>query len=190
MSSEQQQEPFGLFYAWWRGDNLPEIESPQGMQVDLVDRPVSVASELTLDADEVKQRAREGHSLYVARIDGKLVGWGWSAAETAGIGELGITLTMPPANRYLWDFVTLPEWRGQGIYPAIIQEMVRRQQGVQRFWIGHDYGNRASGKGILRAGFHLVASLYQGCDGFYLIAVDFLDRARVSADLMRVPLRD
>jgi GNAT superfamily N-acetyltransferase len=185
-SDERNQEPFGLFYAWWRGDPCPDLPVVPGLSVEGLESPESIDADVPLDGEEVRNRYEQGHQLYVACIGNEIVAWGWAASERADIGELGISMTMPPANRYLWDFVTLPEWRGQGIYGWIIQAMLHDQADADRFWIGHDYDNRASGKGILRAGFYLVGELYQGPDGFYLAPVDLPDRTPIAAEILGV----
>jgi GNAT superfamily N-acetyltransferase len=60
----------------------------------------------------------------------------------------------------LWDFATLPAWRGRGIYPRLLQAVLAAEQGVaQRFWIGHTAENAASQHGIVKAGFQLVEAL-------------------------------
>jgi GNAT superfamily N-acetyltransferase len=183
-------DPLGLFYTWWRGDSLPVLPGVHGIAIDRLDDHQARQADLNLDPMEIMQRLEQGHHLYVAQISGALVGWGWSATRAASIGELDIHMTMPPGNRYLWDFVTLPEWRGQGIYGHILQAMVHDQEEIQRFWVGHDYDNTASGRGILRAGFALVVELYRDQPGFYLKQVGPPERAIVAADLLGVPLRN
>lgn len=187
---DPKQEPFGLLYTWWRGDPLPELPDVPGLSVERLDREAALDADIGLDADEVLGRLDQGHALYVAWLGNEAVAWGWSASQRADIGELGISMTMPPANRYLWDFVTLPQWRGQGIYGHIIQVMLRDQPDVERFWIGHDYGNIASGRGILRSGFHLTGELFEDESGYYLVPVDHPERTPVGAKILGVPARN
>ena len=71
-----------------------------------------------IDAEDVQLRFAEQNHSYLARIDGVVVGCGWVASRTAEIGELGIALALASTERYLWDFVTLPEWRGRRILKA------------------------------------------------------------------------
>ena len=187
---EDGHEPFGLLYAWWRGDPRPALTDVPGLVIQRLDHEHALQADIALDRADLQTRLEQGHELYVARLGGETVAWGWSASQHAEIGELNISMTMPPGNRYLWDFVTLPEWRGQGIYGHILQAMFVDQADVNRFWVGHDFGNVASGRGILRAGFHLIVELFPGDSGFYLIPVDFPERAPAAADLLGVPLQD
>ncbi len=90
-----------------------------------------------------------------------------------------------PNERYLWGFVTLPDWRGQGIYPTIIQAMLRQEADAERFWIGHNFGNDASASGILKAGFVPVGEAYRSRDGSLRYARSGNDeRARAAQALL------
>jgi hypothetical protein len=110
--------------------------------------------------DAMAERFAAGHRAYVARLDGANAAWGWVATRTADIGELGTTFALPAGERYLWNFVTLPSHRGRGIYPRLIDEIVRAEsREAERFWIAYAPENRASGSGIVKAGFFSVAEL-------------------------------
>ncbi len=65
-------------------------------------------------------------------------------------------MALTPSDRALWDFVTFEAWRGRGIYPLLLQAILRTEQSeAERFWIGHRADNDASKRGILKAGFQL-----------------------------------
>lgn len=181
------QDPFGLFYTWWRGDPLPDLPGVSGLSIESVAKDRVSNSGIGIDAQELDERVEQGHRLYLARVASDVAGWGWSATSTASIGELGITIALPPRNRYLWDFVTLPEWRGQGIYPHMLQAILSYEADVDRFWVGHDYSNVASGRGILRSGFQLVGELYPLDEGgFVLCPLDDPERTRLGASILGV----
>jgi ribosomal protein S18 acetylase RimI-like enzyme len=110
---------------------------------------------------ELARRLRDGHSAFVATFDGVPAAYGWVASRTASLGELGITLQLPSDERYLWNFVTLPEFRGRGIYPRLLEAIIVRltRRGAQRLWIAYAPENHASALGIMRAGFTHVADL-------------------------------
>lgn len=186
--SQLPDEPFGLFYAWWRGDPLPELAGPSGMKVESAhdDHPLSEVSGISLA--DLETRRREGHRPYLARIGEEIVGWGWLATEGFEIGELDITASLPPGNRYLWDFVTLPAWRGQGVYPVLIQAMLRDDTDADRFWVGHDAPNVASGRGITKAGFKKVGEVYVVESIPVYVSAEPDDRAREAASILRLPV--
>ena len=107
------------------------------------------------------RRLEEGHHVFLLRVDGEPAAYGWSATGPAHIGGLALSLEVPPGQRYLWDFVTLPAFRGRGLYPHLLQEIVRRQSAeAEWFWIGHEPHNDASRRGILKAGFELAGHVW------------------------------
>ena len=110
--------------------------------------------------EEMTRRFAKGHRAYVARWNGEPVSWGWVATRQAEIGELRINFTIPESERYLWNFVTLASHRGLGIYPRLLNEIIRVESlEAERFWIAYAPENHASGSGIRKAGFVTVAEL-------------------------------
>lgn len=109
---------------------------------------------------EMERRFRAGHRAYVGYVAGTAVSWGWVATRVAEIGEMNAAFSIPRRERYLWNFVTLKEYRGQGIYPQLLRAIVSAEWSeADRFWIAYAPENHASAAGIRRAGFHAVAEL-------------------------------
>jgi ribosomal protein S18 acetylase RimI-like enzyme len=109
---------------------------------------------------EIARRLDGGHRAYVATLDGVPAAWGWVATRTAEIGELQTTFSIPNGERYLWNFVTVKSHRGLGIYPRLLDAIVRAEsRDAERFWIAYAPENHASGSGIMKAGFVAVAEL-------------------------------
>jgi hypothetical protein len=109
---------------------------------------------------EITERFAAGHRAYVAWWNDEPAAWGWVATRTATIGELGATLTLPTGERYLWNFATLASHRGLGIYPRLLQAIVRAESiQAERFWIAYAPENHASGSGIAKAGFTTQAEM-------------------------------
>jgi GNAT superfamily N-acetyltransferase len=158
-------------HTWWRGDGRPPLPRPFGFAVAPTEDRALVAALADLDRAEVDDRVRAGHRPYVARLRGTPVAYGWSAPHRAAMGELGLEFAIPAGARYLWDFATLPAWRGLGLYPALLQAILARESGeADRFWIGHLVGNTASGKGIRKAGFREVGRLEASAGGRLTLA--------------------
>jgi hypothetical protein len=110
--------------------------------------------------EDMMRRFALGHRAYVGCWNGEQVSWGWVATSEAEIGELRINFSIPVGDRYLWNFVTLASHRGLGIYPRLLNEIVRAESmEAERFWIAYAPENRASGSGIRKAGFVTVAEL-------------------------------
>lgn len=178
------------FATWWRGYPLPLL-SPLS---DFCATPTTDAGILAqlahLSLAEVEQRLHQGHRPYVGWLEGQPVAYGWVATQQAHIGELDVTITLPPTERYLWDFATLPAWRGRGLYPRLLQAILRAEVAeAAHFWIIAAPENRASTAGIAKAGFTSIAHLsFQRMGEPGLIAIDGDERAAAAAALLQVPL--
>jgi GNAT superfamily N-acetyltransferase len=110
--------------------------------------------------EEVERRFDAGHRAYVAYITGEPAAFGWVATRSAEIGEMAMVFDIPAGDRYLWNFVTLPSHRGKGIYPRLLDAIVRAEsREADRFWIAYAPENHASASGIMKAGFVAIAEL-------------------------------
>jgi GNAT superfamily N-acetyltransferase len=107
---------------------------------------------------EPKRRWRHGRVPYVAMIGTEVASYGWVTPEPEPMDDLGVAFTSPPGDVWLYDFATVPEFRGRRLYPALLRRILDdlKEQGVRRAWIGTSPGNYASQNGISRAGFTLV----------------------------------
>jgi GNAT superfamily N-acetyltransferase len=145
---------------WWHGDALPHLATLPDLAVH-VETDVTRLADLTdLEPGEVAARLVAGNRPYVATIDGQPAAYGWVATIAATIGELELDFDVPATDRYLWDFVTLRQYRGRGIYPRLLQAIIQAEApSAGRFWIIHAPENAASGTGIRKAGFTPVSAL-------------------------------
>ncbi|HZQ97331.1 MAG TPA: GNAT family N-acetyltransferase [Chloroflexota bacterium] len=175
-------------WTWWTGDALPALAPIGGFGAGAA-RDVAELSTLTgLPAAEVAGRLEAGNRCYAARLGGVAVGYGWVADGSAAIGELDLAFRLEAGDRYLWDFATLPAWRGRGLYPRLLQAILRAED-RGRFWIINAPENLASARGIARAGFAEVGSLAFARGGRVGIAPTNADeRAAAAAAVLGVPL--
>ena len=181
--------PVGRFHCWWRGDPLPALPHLHGLSIERADNRALMTRPMGVEEDEAVARDSRGHQLWLARVGREPVGWGWCATAELDIGELGIVRVLPERNRYLWDFVTVPSWRGRRIYPRLLQAIVTCSPDADRFWIGHDQPNFASARGIARAGFTEVGMLYASDErGFELMPTASLPRIADASALFGVPI--
>ena len=180
----------GPWYAWWPGDPLPALPPLPGFEAMLADNDQALAALARLDVDDVAKLRRACNRPYMARLAGEPVAYGWSTGSVVEIGELGLVFTLPPGERYLWGFATEERWRGRGLYPRLLQAIMRHEgTAAARYWIGHTPDNTASASGILKAGFGRVGDVYRLPGGrFALVPVGPLDRARVGAALLGADL--
>lgn len=139
--------------------------------------------------EEMRRRLDGGHRAYVATWMGEPAAWGWVATRTAGIGELGSAFTIPPGERYLWNFVTLRSHRGLGIYPRLLDAIVRAESAwAERFWIAYAPENHASGSGIRKAGFATVAELSFNAAGRPMVGAPMESRGPAAARWLGLPV--
>ena len=179
------------FATFWIEDTLPAIVSLPGFTTGPAVDWDELAEINHISHAEVTNRLTNGHRPYVARMDGQLVAYGWLATTKVSIGELDINVELSPDDRYLWDFATLPDWQGRGLYPRLLQTILEQEiQNAKRFWIIRAPENLPSGAGMSKAGFEFVGQLSFTLDGKVGLApyLDSTERARIGADLLQVPL--
>src|SRR6266566_3811883 len=110
----------------------------------------------------VHERFASGRRCYLAWVDGALASYGWVSFKEEWISELGLYIRLASGDAYLWDCATLPAYRGQGLYPALLAHIAAelRAEGLRRVWIGADTDSLPSQKGIIRAGFQPIADFF------------------------------
>ncbi len=148
------------FAARHRSDPCPPMDVLPGLVVRREPDVAVMARLQGREDEEIARRIAQGHRAYLACRDGVAAAWGWVATHTAAIGELGSSFAIPAGERYLWNFVTLAAHRGLGIYPRLLDAIVRAEsREAERFWIAYAPENHASGAGIRKAGFVALAEL-------------------------------
>ena len=175
---------------WWQGDPLPYLPKHSNIEAHIADDDTGLAALNRISIREVRRRRAAGHKPYIAEMCGIPAAYGWVATHTADIGELGLQFGIPSSDRYLWDFATLPEWQGQGLYPRLLQAIIRAEA-AERFWIIYAPENLPSGKGIEAAGFTCVGQVSYQRDGVVgLVPLAMPERAGSGAVMLNVPLLD
>jgi GNAT superfamily N-acetyltransferase len=114
---------------------------------------------------DMRQRFADGHRAYVVWRNGEAAAWGWVATRSAIIGELQTTLMLPDGWHYLWNFVTAPTHRGQGVYPYLLMKILEHEADASAFLIAYAPENHASASGIRKAGFEPYAELSFDSEG-------------------------
>ena len=143
-------------YTWWRGDDLPALPPLRDLHCRRVDDVQLLAGLCNVGPQAIETRLAMENNAYVAFLQDQAVAYGWTAAKTIGVADAGIEWPLTPPDRGLWDFATLEPWRGRGIYPRLLQAILRSEEAeAERFWIGHRADNPASKYGIMKAGFEL-----------------------------------
>jgi GNAT superfamily N-acetyltransferase len=121
------------------------------------------------DADPVLQRFSRGRHCYIARVEGKLVAYGWITFDQEHIGELGLSIRLGEGEAYIWDCATLTAYRRQRLYPALLGHVLAELQraGLRRVWIGTDGDNLPSQSGVALAGCQRIVDIILAPDGAY-----------------------
>ncbi|GCE21174.1 GNAT family N-acetyltransferase [Dictyobacter kobayashii] len=174
---------------WWRNDPLPELPALPQFTANRTTDKALVAQVAQLTEQEVTTRIQTGSEPYIAYLDQTPVAYGWIASQVGEVVEIMLRFSLPPRQLYLWDFATLPEWRGNSIYPHLLQEIVRQHMDrIERFWILYAPGNAASESGIHKAGFQSVLdfSIENASFSGHPLVDD--ERAKIGADLLQIPL--
>jgi GNAT superfamily N-acetyltransferase len=177
-------------WTWWKQDDLPHLSPNAAFRATVEDVDKLLVRLTSLAPAEVRARLDSGHRPYVGWIGATPVAYGWVASLAASIGELDLAFGLTAEDRYLWDFATLPEWRGRGIYPRLLQAILTHEgRYADRFWIINAPENRASAAGIAKAGFQPVSELSFRTDrGVGSLPTQAAERARIGASLIGVPL--
>jgi ribosomal protein S18 acetylase RimI-like enzyme len=166
-ASESDPLPAGTFWMLDLEELLPvQLTSPLAAQIERVDSEVvpSLAQAMGLDdAALVLERFARQRRCYGAWVGGTLVAYGWVTFDEEWIGELNLRIRLAPGEAYIWDCATLPAYRGQRLYPALLAHISSelRAEGFRRALIGADSDNLASQRGLLLAGFQPVADMFE-----------------------------
>jgi hypothetical protein len=103
------------------------------------------------------ERFADGMVCLVLRRGTGIVALVWvSEAPRARITEIERTIDIGADSVYLFDAFTVPEWRGRGLYPLLLDHVSRLYGGRPKV-IAASSRNEASLGGIRRAGFTPVA---------------------------------
>lgn len=91
-----------------------------------------------IEGDRVLPRFARGCRCFAVLQRGKLAAYGWMSMQAEWIGELSLEISPGPGEAYVWNCVTLPAYRRQGRYRALLEGIVARarSEGLTRLWIG------------------------------------------------------
>lgn len=175
---------------WWRGDALPDLPALPSFSISMSKDRELIAKLNTITLQEFDARVQAGNYVYLAFLDEVLVAYGWVATKEGGVEGIHLSFSLPPQNRYLWDFQTLPEWRGRGIYPHFLQAIIRQEMHlIERFWILYQPGNTAAEHSIRKSGFLFVGELAVSEGRASSITLfETSERAYVGATLLNLPV--
>jgi ribosomal protein S18 acetylase RimI-like enzyme len=100
-------------------------------------------------------RLARGEQFWTAQYGNKVVAYCWATHEPVEIGEVRCVISPRGDEIYLYDAFTFAEFRGQNLYPALLQHLLERSRlaGVRRALIFVLSDNTPSIRGVQKAGF-------------------------------------
>ena len=153
-------------YTFSTKSTVPPLNQVQGLHIEESTDLTLLSRMGGITEVEVVRRLANDNLAFVAFFNGQPAAFGWMARGRARIGELAHDFVLPIRNRYLWNFRTMAEFRGRGIYPVLLQYILQFEGAkTERFWIIHAPENKSSLKGILKAGFRYLGKLHVRTDG-------------------------
>lgn len=102
------------------------------------DVAASLVEAMGPERDRIGPRFARGCRCFAALHRGQLAAYGWLSTHPEWIGELSLEITPGAGEAYVWNCVTLPPYRRQGRYRALLDGIVARAraEGLTRLWIG------------------------------------------------------
>ena len=100
-------------------------------------------------------RFARGEEFWTAQVNTRIASYCWVTREPVEIGEIRCVMSPRADEIYIYDAFTFAEYRGNNLYPALLQCVLdhSRQQGQRRALIFVLSDNKASIRGVQKAGF-------------------------------------
>jgi GNAT superfamily N-acetyltransferase len=116
----------------------------------------AVRAAMGVEGDLAALRLARGCRCFGAWAGERLVAYSWLSTGAEWIGELGLEIRPHAGEAYVWNCVTLPAHRRQGVFRNLLQCVLSAAaaEGLTRLWIGsvEDFADKA----IHDAGFRPV----------------------------------
>ena len=155
----------GTLWVFETGNGLPPFCSAR-VEVNFSEVGAADIDELAVamnlpSPELVRQRLLGNRRCFSLRANGQIASYGWVTFGPEHVGELERHFFLHDDEAYIWDCVTLPAWRGQRLYSALLSHIIYRlhQESVPRLWIGASRQNQPSVRGFTNAGFNPVIDL-------------------------------
>jgi GNAT superfamily N-acetyltransferase len=132
------------------------------LEVDALDRLLSTVKQMDPIAPEaIAKRFQIGRQCFVAQANGAVVAYGWLTRGSEYVGEFERELQVGADEAYVWDCATLPNYRRQRLFSALLAYITDRlrREGMQRLWIIGLAAAPGIDRGVAAAGFQPILSL-------------------------------
>jgi ribosomal protein S18 acetylase RimI-like enzyme len=156
---------YGTLWAWETQAGLPPVY-PAEVEVTFEEvglvHMADLAVAMNLPTPEpIQQRLHRNRRCFSLKVAGQIASYGWVTHGAECVGELERPFHLHDNEAYIWDCGTVPTWRGQHCYSALLSHLIYRlhREGIPRIWIGASRQNQPSIQGIANAGFQRVVDL-------------------------------
>jgi len=156
---------YGTLWGYERSDGLPPV-CPARIEVEFDEiGPADIdalRAAMNLPTTEpIEQRFRGRRRCFSLKVEGQIACYGWVTQGVECVGELERQFNLGDDEAYIWDCATLPAWRGQRLYSALLSQILHQfhAEGIRRLWIGASQQNAPSVQGIANAGFQQVVDV-------------------------------
>lgn len=154
---------YGTFWAIRPDAGLPPVFRPE-IEVVFEEAGSADIKNLTsamnlLSPTLIEERFRGNRRCFCFKRNGRIISYGWVTHGKEQVGEMERTFNLRSGEAYLWNFSTLPDWRQNGLYSALLSRIIYRlaEEGKSpTIWIGASRLNQPSIQGIANAGFKRV----------------------------------
>ena len=121
---------FGTFWLSEGASGLPLVSSSNATTVfgeaSPNDGPALQSAMNLPNPEPIRHRFRTGRRCFSLRVADRIVAYGWATRGLESVGELEREFSLTDDEVYIWDCGTLPDWRGQGCYTALLNQMLRQ----------------------------------------------------------------
>lgn len=110
------------------------------------------------DVEDYRNRFQQNHILCFWKDGDRVISYGWlNPNEKHFLGELSLDINLENKVEVLYDFFTKEAYRGEGLYPSLLQKMSLRNSKPKLIYaFSHNF---SSIKGIEKAGFVFLGKI-------------------------------
>ena len=122
----------------------------------------ALAQAMEAEGDLIAARRERGARAFIGWMGDEPAAYGWLSEGPEWIGEIGRQITPAPGEAYVWNCVTLPPYRRQGVFRALLRHVcaAAAEEGRARLWIASLAGSAESA--AAQVGFQPAIQVVEG----------------------------
>jgi len=156
---------YGTLWAVEPGTRLPPICAAR-VEAVFEELGLADASALAIamnlpTPEPILRRLHHNRRCFGLKVAGQIASYGWVTRGAECVGELERQFRLRDDEAYIWDCGTVPAWRRQRCYSALLSHLIDRlhHERVPRIWIGASQRNQPSIRAFTNAGFQRVVDV-------------------------------